>query len=63
MIRVTQEIGVGLPKKMVRTEGYPKLVQHRVTRGSTSWKVLSDDNNFRQEGRQVVVAWGYPKKW
>ena len=28
-------------------EGYPKLIQHCVTRGSTSWKMLSAEIDIR----------------
>ena len=51
MVTVTQNRR-GLPKKMERVtqkrdEGYRKLVQYCVTRGSTFWNVLSGNKNVR----------------
>ena len=62
MARVTQK-NRGLHKKVARFtqksgEGYPKLNQYCVTRGSTSWNLLSDDKNVRLGGVGILLGGG-----
>ena len=56
MERVTQKIGKAYPKN---GEGYSKLVQLSVTRGSTCWSLLGDNKNCQLGGgRQVIIVGG-----